>query len=89
MAALFGFILPMVFMIGLMWLLMVRPQQKKQKAHLELISRVAVGDEVETIGGISGKVSEVEEEFVVIFSAKSSFRIRKNAIAKLDKREED
>lgn len=45
----------------LMYLLLIRPQQKQQKARRELIERVSVGDDVVTIGGLHGTVVEVGE----------------------------
>ncbi len=77
MVAIIGFLLPMVFMIGFMWLLMVRPQQKKQQAHLELLSNLKTGDSIETIGGICGKVVLIEDDFVTILSDKSNLKIKK------------
>ncbi len=44
-----------------MYLLLIRPQQKQQKARRELIERVSVGDDVVTIGGLHGTVVEVGE----------------------------
>lgn len=45
----------------LMYLLLIRPQQKQQKARRELIERVSIGDDVVTIGGLHGTVVEVGE----------------------------
>lgn len=45
-----------VLLFVVFYLLIVRPQQQRLKKHDELIQRLKVGDEVETIGGIRGKV---------------------------------
>jgi preprotein translocase subunit YajC len=45
----------------LMWLLMIRPQQKKQKELLARISAIKTGDKVITTGGVHGVVSNVKD----------------------------
>ena len=52
----FGFLLPMLIIFGAFYFLLIRPQQKKQKAHAELVANISVGDEVMTAGGILGRV---------------------------------
>ena len=47
----FGFLLPMIVIFGAFYFLLIRPQQKKQKAHTALISNLKAGDEVLTAGG--------------------------------------
>ena len=59
-------ILPLVFIVVIFWLLIIRPQMKRTKQHRELISNLAVGDEIVSAGGLLGKVTEVGgEEFLV------------------------
>jgi preprotein translocase subunit YajC len=62
----FGFILTMVTFVVIFYFLLIRPQQKKAKEHQALISKVGVGDEVVTTGGILGKVTEVGDSFITI-----------------------
>lgn len=57
---------PFIIMILFMYLILIRPQKKKEKALREKISKMAVGDKVVTIGGIAGKVSRIKDEFVII-----------------------
>lgn len=59
-------LLPFLIMILFMYLILIRPQKKKEKALREKISKMAVGDKVVTIGGIAGKVSRIKDEFVII-----------------------
>ena len=61
----FGFLLPIVLMFGVFWLLVFRPQQKKAKAHKELIANLRRGDQVVTGGGIYGRVVKLEGGNVV------------------------
>jgi len=62
----FGFLLPMVVIFAAFYFLLIRPQQKKQKAHTALIANLKVGDEVLTAGGILGKITGVSEHYVVV-----------------------
>lgn len=58
-------ILPII-LLAVMWFFLIRPQQKRAKAHREMISRVESGQKVTTIGGIKGTVKAVDETTVVI-----------------------
>lgn len=54
-------LVPTILIIGIMYFLMIRPQQKRMKEHREMIAAIRRGDTVVTSGGIIGKVSKVEE----------------------------
>lgn len=56
-----GGLLPIVLIFGIMYFLMIRPQQKKMKMHREMVSSLRRGDQVVTQGGIIGKVTKVKE----------------------------
>ena len=60
----------MVAMIALMYFMVIRPQSKKAKEHRELLSKLAVGNEVVTAGGILGRITEAGETFITIEIAK-------------------
>lgn len=53
-------------MILIFYFLMIRPQQKKQKALQKMLSEIAKGDKVVTIGGVYGTVHSVKDQTVVI-----------------------
>jgi len=53
--------LPLLLIVVVMYFLMIRPQQKKQKAHQAMISAVKTGDEVVTAGGMYGTVAGVDD----------------------------
>jgi preprotein translocase subunit YajC len=61
-----GMLLPMIVIFGAFYFLLIRPQQKKQKAHAALVSALKVGDEVMTAGGILGKVTNVSDHYAAI-----------------------
>lgn len=49
-----------------MYLFIIRPQRKRQKEHLNLVSALAKGDEVVMTSGMLGKVTKVDENYVVL-----------------------
>jgi preprotein translocase subunit YajC len=59
-------LLPLVVIVFVFYFLMIRPQNKRQKEHKEMIAKLAVGDEVVTSGGILGKVTGLGEQFVQV-----------------------
>jgi len=54
-------LVPTILIIGIMYFLMIRPQQKRMKEHKEMIASMRRGDTVVTSGGILGKVTKVDE----------------------------
>ena len=58
--------LPLVLIFAVFYLLLLRPQQKRMKAHKAKIDAVKKGDNVVTGGGLVGKVARVDETYVDI-----------------------
>ena len=56
--------LPIVLMFVVLYFIMIRPQMKKQKEHRAMVEALAKGDEVVTAGGLLGRVSSLNENFV-------------------------
>lgn len=54
-------IIPMILIFGIMYFLLIRPQQKKLKDLQKMIEGLRRGDQVVTQGGIIGKVTKVKE----------------------------
>jgi len=61
-----SFVLMMVAIFAMFYFVLFRPQQKKQKEHQALISKLAAGDEVVTTGGLLGKIIDVGDSFVTL-----------------------
>jgi len=55
-----------VAMVAMFYFMLFRPQQKKQKEHQALMSKLAAGDEVVTTGGLLGKITDVGDSFVTL-----------------------
>jgi preprotein translocase subunit YajC len=59
-------LLPLALIFVVFYFLLIRPQQKRQKEHRELVTALQTGDEVTTAGGLLGKITEVKDSFVQI-----------------------
>ena len=52
-------IAPLIFIFGIMYFLLIRPQQQRMKQHKQMVENVRRGDTVVTAGGIVGRVTKV------------------------------
>jgi preprotein translocase subunit YajC len=66
------FIFMMVIMFGIIYFLMLRPQQKKQKETQNMLNNLKKGDKVLTIGGIVGTVGNVKDSTVMVKVAENT-----------------
>ena len=57
-------LLPLILMFVVLWFLMIRPQMKRAKEHKAMVAALAKGDEVITQGGMAGRISEIDDNFV-------------------------
>ncbi len=56
-----GAFLPLILIFGVFYILLIRPQQKKVKAHREMLNNLRRGDRIITSGGIIGTVNKVAD----------------------------
>ena len=56
-----GFFVPLILVFIVMWFFMIRPQQKKQKAHQAMIRAAKRGDRIVTSGGIVGTITKAND----------------------------
>ena len=61
-----SFLIIMVLMLGVMYVLMIRPQRQRQAQQASMIDSAGVGDDVLTTGGIYGTISETEGDDIVV-----------------------
>lgn len=61
-----GTIIPLILIFVLFYFLLIRPQQKRQKAISKMQSDLAKGDKIITIGGLHGIIDAIEEGKVII-----------------------
>jgi preprotein translocase subunit YajC len=69
-------IIPTMLIIGIMYFLMIRPQQKKVKEHKALIAAIKRGDQVVTSGGIIGTVAKVRSDTEIDLEIAEGVRVR-------------
>ena len=60
------FVIVMVLMLGVMYVLMIRPQRQRQAQQQSMIDGAGVGDDVLTTGGIYGTISQAEGDDIVV-----------------------
>ena len=83
-----GALLPMLLIFGVFYLLLIRPQQKKQRELQAAVAELKAGDKVITTGGIVGVITAVRETSFLIRSAeKTILEIARSAIAGVDSEE--
>ncbi|MDC1481272.1 preprotein translocase subunit YajC [Ascidiaceihabitans sp.] len=58
----FGQFIPLLLIFGIMYFLLIRPQQKKMREHQAMVNGMRRGDKVVTAGGMFGKVVKVHDE---------------------------
>lgn len=80
-----GGLVPMILIIGVFYLLLIRPQQKRQKELQATISQLKAGDRVVTTGGVIGTITTVRDTSFFIRSAdKSILEIARSAVAGIE-----
>ena len=76
-------ILMMVVIFGIMYFLMIRPQQKRQKELVKFRQGLQNGDKVITAGGIYGTIKEVKDTYVLLEVDKGTdIRVDKSMVMK-------
>lgn len=68
-------IVMLAIMVGIMYFLMIRPESKRKKEAEQMRSSLKVGDDIVTIGGITGKVVQVKDDKFVIETGADMVRI--------------
>ena len=80
-----GAFLPLILIFGVFYILLIRPQQKKVKAHREMLNNLRRGDKIITSGGIIGTVNKVADnrELQVQVSENVEIKIAPGMVADL------
>jgi preprotein translocase subunit YajC len=81
-------LLPLL-LIPVLYLLMIRPQQKRQKQWQSMLSSIKTGDRVTTSGGIRGTIISIKDDSIIIRVAPDNLRmeVAKTAIASVTTQE--
>ena len=84
------FLIIMALMLGVMYVLMIRPQRQRQAQQQSMIDNAGVGDDVLTTGGIYGTITQIEGDDVVVELAPSlTVHMTRRGIAAVLPPEED
>ncbi|WP_294824230.1 preprotein translocase subunit YajC [uncultured Flavobacterium sp.] len=73
--------LPLILMFVVIYFMMIRPQQKRQKLEKEFEKALKVGDRIITKSGIHGKISELYDDTVVIETMAGKLKMERTAIS--------
>ena len=68
--------IPLILIFGIMYFLLIRPQQKKLKDHQGMVEAVRRGDQVITQGGVVGKVTKVKDDGEVEVEIAEGVKVR-------------
>jgi len=76
-----GALLPFVLVFVIFYLLIIMPQRKKQKKHMELVDNLKPGDRIITTAGIFGTVMGVQKDLIELkISSNTNIKITKSAV---------
>jgi len=80
-----GQFIPLILIFAIMYLLLIRPQQKKLKEHRAMVDALRRGDQVVTQGGLIGKVAKVKDGDEIELDLSDTVRVRviKSTIAQV------
>jgi preprotein translocase subunit YajC len=77
-----GYLIVIVGLFALLWLLVLRPQRRRQSEQMQMQDTLAVGDEIVTAGGIRGRVRRLDEEVLGVEIASGvEVRLDRRAVA--------
>ena len=74
--------LPLILIVLVFYLFFIRPQMKKSKDQKKFREAIKKGDKIVTIGGIHGKIVEVQEKtFTIEVEGQNRLKVEKSAVA--------
>lgn len=77
-------LLPLVVIFVVFYFLLIRPQQKRAKQHREMVAALKKGDEVVTGGGILGKITDTDDNFITVEIANGvSVKVQRHSVAQM------
>ena len=78
---------PLILIFFIFYFLLIRPQQKKQKEHQNMLESLKRNDEIVTIGGIHGVIQEIKKDSLVIkIDEGTKVLIDKTAVSRIKKK---
>ncbi len=75
-------LLPLAFLLVVMYFLLIRPQQQRVKAQRSLVASLTVGDEIVTVGGLLGRIVAIDDDTATVETTPGTLlRFRRTAIS--------
>jgi preprotein translocase subunit YajC len=82
--SLLGSLMPLIFLFAIFYFIVIRPQQKQQRAHKDMINNLEKGAKVVTSGGFIVEITKVEEDHYEVKMNKDTIvKIAKESVSKL------
>ncbi|MFN3346314.1 MAG: preprotein translocase subunit YajC [Candidatus Bipolaricaulaceae bacterium] len=78
--SLISLVVILVVFFGVFYFLLIRPQRRRQREHMALLSALKRGDRVMTAGGIIGTIEDIDENEVVLVVEEGKLRVSKTSI---------
>ena len=76
--------LPLILIFAVFYFLLIRPQQKRTKQHKEMVAALSKGEEVVTNGGLLGKVTDVDDNFISLeISSGLTVKVQRQAVSQV------
>ncbi|MCR4666646.1 MAG: preprotein translocase subunit YajC [Desulfovibrio sp.] len=72
--------MPFILMFIIFWFLLIRPQQKRAKAHREMLGNLKRGDKIITQSGLLGTIVELDKEELLLECGEAKLRMSRAAI---------
>lgn len=80
----YGSLLYIVALFAILYFMMIRPQQQRQKKHEEMIRQLKVDDRVVTVGGLYGTIIKIKDDYIILKVADNvRLKYQKNAVAQV------
>lgn len=79
-------LLPAFFLFGVMYFMLIRPQQRRQQEHTKMLAALKKHDDVVTVGGVHGTILNVKDQTVTLrIDDNVKVELDKTAIARLNR----
>jgi preprotein translocase subunit YajC len=78
----YTFLISLALMVAIFYFLLIRPQQRRARQQRDLLGSLQVGDEVVTVGGMFGRITEMDDESVTLDVGAGRVRFIRQAVAR-------
>ena len=79
-AGAFASLVPLLLMFAVFWFLLIRPQQKRNKEHKQMLASLGKGTHIVTVGGLIGRIVEIEGDILTLDLGETKIKVTRGAI---------